>query len=413
MNYINRFLWVVAVCCCLPAALQAQRRMTLEECRNVALVHNFNLRAGRAEIGKAEALQKTAVDVGRTTLSVSQDPTSGGSPDNSWSVGQSFSLPSVYNARRRALRSETDLRKKNLGVTRHEVEKEVAVAYYTLLYYRDALKIYEEQDTIYHKFLRLASDRFKMGEAGRLEKMNAERLYNENRLVWRQAEKDFREAQLTLQRYMGVDEEVLPADTAFTAVAEPLAGADFNFGETPWAEVYEQQQKVSENNLTVEKRGFLPDVNLSLSSQLVIKGFNPYNVDRSRFEKGNFMGFEVGVSFPLFFGAQKAKVKAAKQEVLLSKIRAQQAEYETKNSYRQALGEYVRARKDLDYYVKEGNPAANRMLGISRISYEKGEIGYVEYIQNLQTVADVHLRYVRALNAYNQAVILLNYLQGK
>lgn len=396
----------------LPVRIWAQRTMTLQKCLKEAFEHNLALKEGKATVDKAELLQKTAVDLGNTTLSLSQDPTSGGSPDNSWSVSQDFSFPTVYKAKRRVLKSETALRETELKVVRHDVVKEVTMAYYALLHNRDIMKIYEEQDTIYHKFLDLASNKYKMGDASQLEKLNAERLYRENKLTWHQVEKNYQEAQLVLQRWMGTDEEVQPADTAFSVIAAPLSGHDYDFDDTPWFEVYERQRQLDEDNLTLEKQGFLPALSISLSSQLVLKGFNPYNVDRSRFDKGNFMGFEVGVSFPLFFGAQKARVKAARLDATINQLKLQQAGFQMRNQYQQAVNEYNRARKSLDYYVKEGNPEADRMLRLSRISYEKGEIGYVEYIQNLQTVADIHLQYANALNTYNQSVILLNYLKG-
>lgn len=399
--------------CLSVSSVRAQRTMTLAECLHTAQEHNLELTAGKLEVEKAEILRKTAVDLDKTSFALSQDLTSGGSSDNAWSVSQSFNFPTVYTARRKALKSEANLKKADLGVVKHDIDKEVTLAYYALLHNRDIMKVYEDQDTIYSKFLKLATDKYKLGEAGQLEKMNAERLYNENKLVWHQVEKDFKEAQLVLQRWMGVDEEVVPADTAFSVVPSPVPDNDVDFEKTPWAEVYEQQRKLSEHNLVTEKRSYLPDFSVSLSTQLVLKGLNPYNVDRSRFDKGNFMGFEVGVSFPLFWGAQKARVKAAQQEVVLNRIKSQQAEYQFKNQYKQAFNEYVRARKDLLYYKEKGNPEAGRMLAISRVSYERGEIGYVEYIQNLQTVADIHLQYVKALNTYNRSVILLNYLQGK
>lgn len=409
MNY--RFLLLTA--CLAVSGVRAQRTMTLQECLRTAQAHNLDLKAGEIEVEKAEILRKTAVDLDKTSLALSQDLTSGGSSDNAWSVSQSFNFPTVYTARKKALKSEVDLRKADLGVIKHDIDKEVTLAYYTLLYNRDIMKVYEEQDTIYSKFLKLASDKYKLGEAGQLEKMNAERLYRENKLVWHQVEKDFREAQLVLQRWLGLNEEVIPADPAFSVISDPVPDNELDFDETPWSDVYEQRQNLSERNLVMEKRGYLPDLSVSLSTQLVLKGLNPYNLDRSRFEKGNFMGFEVGLSLPLFWGAQKARVKAARHEVVLNKIKTSQAEFQFKNQYKRAFNEYIRARKDLYYYEKEGNPEAERMLSISRISYEKGEIGYVEYIQNLQTVAEVHLQYVKALNTYNQSVILLNYLQGK
>lgn len=404
-------LYIVGVI--LPLVASAQRSMTLQECIQMGTERNLDLRIGQAAVDKATILQKTAVDLDKTSLLLSQDPTSGGSSENSWSVSQSFSFPTVYGARKWALRSETELKRTDLEVIRHDMVREITSAYYTLLYHREVLKLYSEQDTIYKKFVHLADAKYKMGEAGQLEKMNAERLYNENKLVWQQEEKNYQVAQLTLQRWIGLDEAVLPADTGYPVLAVSVPDGSFDFARTPWAKVYQKQQTLSENNLTVEKRSYLPDFNIALRSQLVLKAFNPYNVDRSRFDKGNFMGFEVGVSFPLFFGAQKAKVKAAKQELLLTKLKGQQATYQLQKKYQESVNDYWLARKNLEYYERNGKPEADRMLRISQVSYEKGEIGYVEYIQNLKTAADIHLQYVKAVNDYNQAVILLNYLQGK
>lgn len=80
--------------------------------------------------------------------------------------------------------------------------------------------------------------------------------------------------------------------------------------------------------------------------------------------------------------------------------------------YHDGLNELFRAQKVLDYYIALGNGQAERMSRLSQASYENGEIGYVEYIQNQQTVLDVQLRYADAVNDYNQAIITLNYIKG-
>lgn len=82
--------------------------------------------------------------------------------------------------------------------------------------------------------------------------------------------------------------------------------------------------------------------------------------------------------------------------------------------YRNGLNELFRAKKVLDYYTytAQGNGQGERMSRLSQMSYENGEIGYVEYIQNQQTALDVQLRYADAINDYNQAIIMLNYIKG-
>ena len=156
----------------------------------------------------------------------------------------------------------------------------------------------------------------------------------------------------------------------------------------------------------------MPGVTIGFRNQLLIKGFNPYNIERNRFDKGNFMGFELGVSIPLFWGGQRAKVKVARRDVELAEINRKQAEQNMNKQYRNYLNEFLRAQRVLDYYTKQGNTQAERMNYLSQVSYENGEIDYVEYVQNQKTALDVQLQYADAVNDYNQAVIMLNYIKG-
>ena len=96
----------------------------------------------------------------------------------------------------------------------------------------------------------------------------------------------------------------------------------------------------------------------------------------------------------------------------LAEISRQQAERQIDREYRDGLNEFLRAQKVLEYYTAQGNGQGERMSRLSQVSYENGEIGYVEYIQNQQTALNVQLRYADAVNDYNQAIIMLNYIKG-
>jgi len=124
------------------------------------------------------------------------------------------------------------------------------------------------------------------------------------------------------------------------------------------------------------------------------------------------MGFEVGLGIPLFFGEQAAKTRAARRELEMIKTQREDAMQELAGEYRIALNEYAKAKTTLNYYLSEGNRQAAEISRMSQLAYEKGEIGYIEYIQNLKTAFDVARQSADAINAYNQAVILLQYLRG-
>lgn len=413
---INKIINPIAVMLILLSfsiAISAQNATrSLQQCIDSAMVNNLTMKSGRISIQKAKDLQGTAFNIDRTTFSLNQDPTSGGSPDNSLSLSQNFDFPTIYGSRRGLLKAETNLEKSHLEVTRNELVKEVTSLYYQLLYAKENIKILQEQDSVYGKFLFLANAKLKSGETGRLEQMNAERLYNENKIDLQKAGKTYENIQLRLQRWMNTNEFVEPVEDALPVLASPLSSDSFNPGQTPLGEMYSNKQIVSEKNLSVVKQGYLPSFNIALRNQFLIKGFNPYDVNRARFDKGNFMGFEVGVSVPLFFGEQRAKTKAAKREVELMRTQQEEAMLDIRKEYQTGLNEFAKAQKSLDYYSGKGIQQADEISRISQLSYEKGEINYVEYIQNLKSAMDIHLQYATAINEYNQSIIMLNYLQG-
>lgn len=394
----------------LPILVSAQsRQMTLQEVLAMAAERSLTLQRSRMEVDKTRILQGTAFHLDATSVSLSQDPTSGGSPDNAITVSQSFALPSVYSARRSLLKSETSAAQSRLAVSENELRREVSLAFYDLLYAQDVLHIYARQDSIYKNFNRVAEAKLGSGETGRLEQMNAIRLKQENDIKSDIAQRDFLTAQLQLMKWLNTDTLVIPLATT----TNELIFADHFIADVPLLALAKSQEEVANRQLKLEKRNGLPTFSVGASVQTVIKGFNPYNIDRSAYGGGNFMGFSVGVNIPLAFGVQKAQVKAARKEVEMAQLNVRNQEYVLRKTYDAAYNSYVSAHKAYNYYQKIGVPQAREMERISKVSYEYGQIGYVELMQNLQSALEVWKDFADATRQYNKAIVELNYLQGK
>lgn len=405
------FLALTLFCMSLPC--MAQRAVTLDDCLRIATENNLTLKSGRIAVERAKDLQGTAFDLDKTSISLSQDPTGGGSPDNALTFSQTFAFPTLYGTKRKALREETSLEAKRLDMTRNELQKAVAKEYYNLLYELERRRILTRQAALYRRFQFLADAKLKYGEAGKLEWMNAKRLNRENEIALKNIERDVETATVRLQQWLNTGEKLTPQDTALTAIAitDDELNA-FNAAATPLGAVLSQQQKVADQNVKVARQGFLPDISVAASAQLLIKGWNPYDVDRSRFEKGNFMGFEVGLSVPLFYGGQRARLKAAKHDAEIAKTQTAERLSDLRRQYIEARNEFLKARASLDYYQKQGASEADEIERISQEAYEKGAISYIEYIQNLQTAVDIHNSHATAVNDFNQAAINIKYLNG-
>lgn len=401
----------VAAVCAVPAS-RAQGRMSLDDCLRTALENNLTLRAGRIAVERAKDLQATAYDFGKTDVTLSQDLTSGGSPENSVAVGQTFEFPTVYGARRGRLKAETQAEEIRLELTRNELSREVAAAYYGLLYAIERRRILDLQDSVYTRFLFLAEARLKAGESGRLEQMNAERLLQENRVALAGAGREVEAARLRLRQWMNTEADVTPAEDSLTAIPDdPAAIVTFDASATTAARLTRQQGVVAERGLQLARQSYLPDISLGASAQMVLKGINPYGVDRSRFDKGNLMGFEVGLSIPLLFGAKRAGVKAARKEVEMARLQYDSERQRIESEFLIVRNGYSQAREALEYYRSRGRAHADDIRRLSQVAYEKGDIDYIEYMQNLQTALDMRTGYAKAVNEYNQAVIALRYFK--
>ncbi|GHT49330.1 transporter [Bacteroidia bacterium] len=375
--------------------LQAQEsRKSLAECIEIALKNNLQMQAAELGVRRARALQGTAFNPDKTDVSYRQDPLTPEWIDKTVSISQSFEFPTVYAAQGKMLREETRLAEAARLVLQNEITKSVSAAYFNLCRALQIAQLWQQQDTLYNGFIERATVRFNAGETNRLELMNAQSHHQENRLQLGRARADLANCQLTLQKLLNVPDLVLPPD----GVPPKLATLNPSSGELGGAvlDYYTQQQTVAQAQISVEKNKLLPDI------------FGEYS-----FNDTKLPGFQIGVSVPLFFGSNRAKIKAAQLKNQQIGIERQQTAQSLQNAYSVQYNEYLKAKESLEYYETAGIAQADEIMQTAQTAYNVGEIGYMEYIQNLQTAIAIKLQYADALNQFNQSIIELNYLKGE
>lgn len=396
----------------LPQTVLSQtRKVSLQECINMALEKNPQMQVANKSVERAKALQGTAWEIDKTELSLSQDPTSGGSPDNALSLSQSIEFPTYYIARHKQLKAETQAERSKAAVVRLSLENDVKAAYYQAVYQAERLRVLESQDSLLAQYRTLAEKRYKAGETRQLELLSAERLQRENKMEVLAAHNELETAQLLLSRLVGSVEAVEPKEDSLLPL--DWKQASYNYSQTPDGQYSADRLKASEQAVRVAKNGFAPSLSLSLRNQLVISSWNPYDQDRSRFDGGNFMGFEVGVGIPLFYGATRAKVKAARKEREMIALEIKEQEQLRQQEYLSALSRMNAAYVRYTYYNEEGRERSDKMAEQGLLEYSQGEISYLEYMNVLRESIDLRLKRASALNDYNQRVLVMEKLCGR
>ena len=125
------------------------------------------------------------------------------------------------------------------------------------------------------------------------------------------------------------------------------------------------------------------------------------------------MGFEVGVGIPLFFGATRAKVKAAQKEREMVVLEMQEQELQRQQEYLSGLSRMNAAFVKYTYYNEDGREQSEKMTQQGLLEYSQGEISYLEYMNILQEAIDLRLKRAAAINDYNQCVLAMQKLCGR
>ena len=386
-------------------------KVSLADCFRLADENNLSLQTVMMNVDKAQLMEGTAWDVDKTELTLSQDPTSGGSPDNSLSLSQTIDFPTRYVALRHQLKAETNSRQSEVAVVNNQLHGRIASLYYQLVYLKEKLNILQRQDTILSHYENIALKRYNAGEVRQLEPLNASRLRHENQLAITTAQTEYANTQTELARLLGNNIMVEPSIQIDSSLFTIPSSLSYSFSKTPEGQLADAQLHVADEAVKVERTGFLPSLTIALRTQMVIKGWNPYHVNRG-WNDGNFMGFEIGVGVPIFTCATKARVKAAKKQREQLSIQFRNEAQLRESQYTAAMNSMLAARHHLDYYTQSGNNEADETARISALAYECGEISYIEYVAALQQSIDTRLKYATAVNDYNQAAIKLMTLNG-
>ena len=402
---MKQYIYSIILLIVSVLSIHAQtQKLTMKQCVDLALQNNPQLQAANKQVERVKTLQGTAWDVDKTQLSLSQDPTSGGSPDNSLALSQSIDFPTLYVARHKQLKAETQAEQNRANIVRRDISVKVQSVYCQLVYENQRLLILAAQDSILQHYCRLATQRYHAGEVRKLEVLTAERLQKENLMELTTARAEAEGVRLQMAQLTGVP-TVDAAESKLVPL--PLVQTAYNYQQSANGLYASSRLNAASRAVSVARNGYAPSLSLSLRHQLVITGWDPYHVNRSKFDGGNFMGFEVGVGVPLFFGATKAKVKAAKKSRDVAELEMQSEQQQMEKDYMSALCKCNAAQQRMEYYLEEGNDKAGELMRLGTLEYENGEISYIEYVNALQESMDIRMKSAQAVNDFNQSVVAL------
>jgi cobalt-zinc-cadmium resistance protein CzcA len=366
--------------------------------RDIAYSNNRELAAYDLLAKESEALIKSAFNIEKTSIYYNYDENN--VADNNYPIGviggqQRFDFPSVYFAQKRTKTLEYEMAKDIFEVKKRELDREVSQAYYRIAYLQERQGSYAIIDSVYARFSDLAELDYKKGNSSYLDLLNARSEHYKVKLVLQQLQLDLEIAKQKLAVVMQYDSAfVLPKfKMEVLEVQESDADSD------PAYRYLQHSIEQKESLLKVNKQALLPDISIGY-----FNGTNRYAGSR------NYQGIEVGLGIPLFFGEQRAKIKAGKfaAEAELNMQLNYQLQYESKiKNLKSELEKYA---KTIDYYKNIGEDLSSELFRSAERSFELKEINFYDLVQSVENAIEIELSYLENLYKYNNIVLEINYM---
>ncbi len=387
------------------AHAQENNFYSVEKCMEEALKNNPSIKSGMYTIDLQNKLKLTSTNIGKTNVQMMYGQyNSSARNDNNFSVNQSIPFPTTFSSNLQYHNAQIKGSEYQLQITKNELQYKVKSAFGNLQYLLSYEILLQKQDSIFSEFSRTANIRYQTGEATLLEKTSADCRAQELKNLLAQNKSNIEIAFIELRTLMNSENNFSIHADNFKIQELNLATSDSSaYSNNPALNYFKQQIEIAELETKMEKSKMLPDINVGYFNQTLIG--TPMD-NNTYFANANnrFQGVQVGVTIPLWFVPQVAKIEANKINSDIAKSNYELEFNKLKSQYQQMIQEYLKLKSTLEYFSNTQLPQSDLIASHSQKAFKQGEISYHEHAQNLIQSIQIKSNYLNTLNQYNQTI---------
>lgn len=405
---ISNLLYCVLLIVYCPF-LKAQTPINLQAAIDTALKNNLHVKNEKLKAEYQKKIVKTAASIPQANVVGEYGQMNSYYYDNRFGVSQSFNFPTVYKNQKQLLNEEWNSSVMNVTLKEAETKKMVRQSFYLFLYLKAKESLLLKNDSIYASFLEKANLRFAKGESNILEKATAESQRGAIAIQLKQLQQDIDIVRLQFKLLLNTITDFVPTETNLKLNLE--VNVDHNaVNQHPLLKMIEQQKKMSMISRKLEKSKLLPDFNIGYSN-MTMQGSGSDN--KTYTSSTRFQSVQFGLGIPLFFGAQKAKVNAAKIDQRISENLYELEKIRLQNQYQSLLGQHQANLSTVNYFETTGLKNVKLIFETANKQFINGDINYLDWVMLTNQAINLQSDYMDAVKNLNETIIQINYLITK
>ncbi|HUH72912.1 MAG TPA: CusA/CzcA family heavy metal efflux RND transporter [Chitinophagales bacterium] len=382
----------------LPVSAQD---ITLEQAIDTAVKNNLSIKNSELLSEYYLKLKSTSFNLPQTSISAEMGQINGKSFDNKVGISQSLAFPTIYIRQKKVLEEEFNIAIIATELSKIEIKKAVSQSYYLIIALREKEKILKETDQVYASFLEKSTLRFEKGASNILEKTTTELQHANLNFQLKSLQNEIELAKIQLQLLLNSEIRYEPILQQIIAVSELNPDAE-SINLYPSILSAAQEIEKARSNYLLEKSKLLPNLSIGYFNQ----SFNDFNNKR-------YSSVEIGVGIPLFYGAQKAQIKAEQQRISIAENELMYKKAQLKTEYETALQNYSIELETVENYKNKQLVMAEQMTLAAQQQFENGEINYLDWVILNNQATQIKSNYFDAIMQLNHTIITLQYLNSK
>jgi cobalt-zinc-cadmium resistance protein CzcA len=382
-----------------PNSSLAQKKITINEAYDIAEKNNLSVKNKELLQEYQKSLVNTAFDPGNTSLTTEMGQINSSYFDTKISLVQSFSFPTVYKRQKQLLNASWYLAAQSVNVSKLETKRFVAEVFYFILIMKEKEKMLMQADSIFTEFVRKANIRFEKGESNVLEKTTAESQKGDIQMQLMSLKADLSVAQLQFQLLLNTTEKLEPLSEDYRIIPKLNLNS---FNSHPNLIYMQKQVDLANGTVKFEKAKFLPDITAGYFNQSI----QGVGADNLSYIAGNrFNGGQLGLGIPVFNGAQKARIKAARNNVAIAENELDHSTKQMQNELDKTKATIAFLQERVLYYETVQLPNSELIQKTAMKQFTEGEIDYMEWTLLNNQAIQIRNSYLDALQSLNEATI--------
>jgi len=383
--------------CFIGSGSVAQVPLPMDSVIARALRSHPSMTAAELSVQEQDALRNTAFNLMPLNAQYTQGQIQGPyRSDINLQATTGFAFPTTIARRAGYLKESLELAQSEKLGTAAYVKESAGGAFLQWAMGVEQVRMLQGLDSTYASMTAYATQRFEVGETGRLERSSAQSRAELVKLRVLQAEADLQAYVAEVERWAGALNGAVPMPEELrnsAQVPDPAGGTD------PLLATMEQRTQQAEAEWKWQRSQWAPNLQGGGFYQ-TFNGTSP------------FTGFLFGATMPLPGSGQGARTKAARLRTEIAAQELDASRLQRKSELASTSARLARLQESLSYFERTGTSMADILIQDAELAYKAGEADYFQFTQGIEQAFQLNAEHLRVRYELAITILHLRALQG-